>query len=67
MLLSEVLYAKALVFEVDFEFVSVACAVITKPPMIEANAVIIRSVIAVVFLSIFPPPFQLKTRGPKRY
>jgi hypothetical protein len=42
-----------LVLEVVVEFVSVACAVIMKPPMIAAHAVISSRVNAAVFLSIF--------------
>jgi hypothetical protein len=52
-LLSEVIVVEELVLEVVVEFVSVACAVITKPPMIAAHAVISSKVSAVVFLSIF--------------
>jgi len=67
-LLSELLDAKAVVLEVEVEFVSDACAVIiAKPPMTAANAVIISRVNAAVFLSIFPPPFHLKSLCPKRY
>ena len=52
-LLSEVTAAVELVFEVVVEFVSVARAVITKPPMIAARAVKDNRVNAAIFLFIF--------------